>query len=150
MTARSRVSDMVYRAMLRLYPVRFQEDFASDMALDFADASDDAWLAARWAGLVRLWIRSAADLVRSIAVQWVRTRVPAISAFSLCVALSTVAIAQTITPRGQFLANIRPNDRDLIILMVLAACVLLIIASTIIFTHWFLRPLLYRGSSRRR
>jgi len=34
--------------------------------------------------------------------------------------------------------------------MLLTASVVLVIASTIIFTLWFLRPLLYRGSQRRR
>ena len=149
MTARSSIADAVYRAMLRLYPARFQEDFASDMALDFADASDEAWLAERWAGLVRVWVRSAADLVRSLTVQWMRTRRPLISAFSVCVALSTAAIAQTIAPKGPFFENIRPNDRELVMLILLTACVILIIASTIIFTHWFLRPLLYRRTARR-
>jgi hypothetical protein len=149
MTARSSVADAVYRAMLRLYPARFQEDFASDMALDFADANDEAWLAERWAGLVRVWVRSAADLVRSLTVQWMRTRLPLISAFSVCVALSTAAIAQTIAPKGPFFENIRPNDRELVMLILLTACVILIIASTIIFTHWFLRPLLYRRTARR-
>lgn len=52
MVARSSVADAVYRALLRLYPARFQEEFAPDMALDFADASDDAWLRSRWPGLI--------------------------------------------------------------------------------------------------
>jgi len=66
------------------------------------------------------------------------------------IALSTAALAQTVVPRGPFLAQVRPNDRELVILLLLTACVVLVIASTIIFTHWFLRPLLYRGSPRRR
>jgi hypothetical protein len=119
------------------------------MALDFADASDEAWLAARWAGLVRVWVCSAGDLLRSLAVQWMRTRLPLISAFSLCVALSTAAIAQTITPKGPFFENVRPGDRELVVLILLTACVLLVIASVIIFTLWFLRPLLYRRIPRR-
>jgi hypothetical protein len=149
MTARPSVADVVYRAVLRLYPVRFQEDFASDMALDFADASDEAWLAARWAGLVRVWLGAILDLMRSFAVQWMRTQLPLIAAFSLCVALSTAAVAQTIAPKGPFFVNLPPHDRELVTLFLLAACVVLVIASVIIFTHWFLRPLLYRRSTRR-
>ena len=79
-----------------------------------------------------------------------RTHVPLISIVSIAIAFSTAAIAQTITPKGPFFANVNPHDRELVTLILLTACVLLVIASTIIFTHWFLRPLLYRGSSRRR
>ena len=147
MVARSSVADVIYRTMLRLYPARFQEDFGSDMALDFADASDEAWLERRWTGLIGVWAVSALDLARSLPLQWLRTHVPLIAAVSLGIALSTVAIAQTVTPKGPFFANVTPHDRELVTLILLTACVVLVIASTIIFTHWFLRPLLYRGSS---
>ena len=150
MVARSSVADVIYRAILRLYPARFQEDFASDMALDFADASDEAWIERRWTGLIGVWTGSAVDVARSLTLQWMRTHLPLIAIVSFGIALSTAAIAQTITPKGPFFANVKPNDRELVILILLTACVLLIIASTIIFTLWFLRPLLYRGSSRRR
>jgi hypothetical protein len=78
-----------------------------------------------------------------------RTRLPFVALISGLVALSTAAIAQTVVPRGPFLAQVKPNDRELVILMLMAACVVLVIASTIIFTQWFLRPLLYRRASRR-
>ncbi len=150
MVARSSVADVIYRAILRLYPARFQEDFASDMALDFADASNEAWIERRWTGLIGVWTGSAVDVARSLTLQWMRTHVPLISIVSIAIAFSTAAIAQTITPKGPFFANVNPHDRELVTLILLTACVLLVIASTIIFTHWFLRPLLYRGSSRRR
>ncbi len=79
-----------------------------------------------------------------------RTHLPLIAIVSFGIALSTAAIAQTITPKGPFFANVKPSDRDLVTLILLTACVLLVIASTIIFTLWFLRPLLYRRSARKR
>ena len=39
------------------------------------------------------------------------------------IALSTAAMAQTVVPRGPFLAQVRPNDRELVILILLTACV---------------------------
>jgi hypothetical protein len=150
MVARSSVADVIYRAILRLYPARFHEDFASDMALDFADASDEAWLERRWTGLIGVWAGTAVDVTRSLTRQWMRTYVPLISIVSIGGALSTAALAQTLTPKGPLFANVKPNDRELVTLILLTACVLLVIASTIIFTLWFLRPLLYRGSPRRR
>jgi hypothetical protein len=148
MAKRSSAADVVYRAVLRLYPLRFQEEFASDMALDFADASDEAWLERQWPGLLEVWVRSAGDVVQSLTLQWLRTRLPWVAVGAGLVALSTAAIAQTVVPRGPFLAQVTPGDRDLVILMLMAACVVLVIASTIIFTQWFLRPLLYRRTTR--
>ena len=150
MGTRSSVADAVYRAVLRLYPLRFQEEFASDMALDFADASDEAWMQRRWSGLLAVWLRSASDVVRSLTLQWMRTRRPFVALISLVIALSTAAIAQTVVPRGPFFAQVTPHDRDLVILILMAACVVLVIASTIIFTQWFLLPLLYPRSPRKR
>jgi hypothetical protein len=149
MGARPSVADVVYRALLRLYPLRFREEFASDMALDFADASDEAWTQRQWTGLLAVWLRATADVVRSLTRQWMRTRLPLVALISGMIALSTAALAQTVVPRGPFLAQVRPNDRELVILILLTACVVLVIASTIIFTQWFLRPLLYRGGPRR-
>jgi hypothetical protein len=149
MGARSSVADVVYRAVLRLYPLRFQEEFGSDMALDFADASDEAWLQRQWTGLLAVWLRAAVDLVRSLMLQWMRTRLPFVAVVSGLIALSTAAIAQTVVPRGPFLAQVKPGDRDLVLLILMAASVVLVIASTIIFTQWFLRPLLYRRAPRR-
>ena len=150
MAARSSVADIVYRTLLRLYPLRFQEDFASDMALDFADARKEAWLEGRWIGLFRVWLRAASDVARSLTLQWMRTHIPLIAVVSIAIALSAAAVAQTLVPKEPFFANLQPHDRDLAALMLLTACVVLVIASTIIFTLWFLRPLLYRGSQRRR
>ena len=120
------------------------------MALDFADASDEAWMQRQWAGLLTVWLRSAGDVGRSLTLQWMRTRRPIVAVIAGLVALSTAVLAQTVVPRGPFLAQVKPNDRDLVILMLMAACVVLVIASTIIFTQWFLRPLLYRRSPSRR
>jgi hypothetical protein len=119
------------------------------MALDFADASDEAWMQRQWSGLLAVWVRCGADVVRSLARQWMRTRLPLVALISGLVALSTAAIAQTVVPRGPFLAQVTPGDRELILLILMTACVVLVIASTIIFTQWFLRPLLYRRGPRR-
>jgi hypothetical protein len=150
MVTHSPVAGAIYRAVLRLYPLRFQEDFAADMALDFADASDEAWLERRWPGLVGVWGRAALDVGRSLAAQWLKTRLPLVVLVSISITLSTAALAQTVAPRGPLFVNVAPTDRDLVILLLLVACVVLVIASTIIFTHWFLRPLLHRGGPRRR
>ena len=149
MVTHSPVAGAIYRAVLRLYPLRFQEDFAADMALDFADASDEAWRERRWTGLFGVWGRTAVDVGFSLSAQWLRTRMPLVVLVSSIVAVSTAVLAQTVAPRGPLFVNVPPHDRDLTLLLLLTACVLLVIASVIIFTQWFLRPLLYRGRFRR-
>jgi hypothetical protein len=146
MVARSSVADVIYRAILRLYPARFQEDFASDMALDFADASDQAWIESRWTGLIGVWTGSAVDVARSLTRQWMRTHVPLISIFSIGIALSTAAIAQTITPKGPFFANVKPVIASWSRIL-LTACVLWSSPARS-STLWFCVPG-RRGSTRR-
>jgi hypothetical protein len=150
MDARTCVADTVYRALLRLYPLRFQEEFASDMALDFADASDDAWLQRRWAGLGALWVCVAADLARSLVAQWIRTRTPLFALVAFVVAVTTVSTLFAVAPSGQMALNVKSNDRELIELILITACMLLIVASTIIMTVCFLRPMVRRGQARTR
>ena len=149
MAVRSGVADTVYRMLLRLYPVRFQEEFGPDMALDFADASDEAWGRRGWRGLTAVWAHAAADVAGSLAVQWMRTGAPRIAAiaFTSAAATASVVVASALTavvPDRPLLAHVAPRDRDLVILMLLTACVLLIVAATIIFSLWFLRPLVHR------
>jgi uncharacterized membrane protein YidH (DUF202 family) len=150
MGTRTCVADTIYRALLRLYPIRFQEEFASDMALDFADASDDAWLQRRWTGLCALWVRVAADLTRSLLAQWIRTRTPLFALIAFVVALTTVSTLLAVAPSGQVVLNVKPHDRELIELLLVTACMLLIVAATIIMTVCFLRPMIRRGQTRMR
>ena len=148
MVARTCVPDTVYRALLRLYPIRFQEEFASDMALDFADASDEAWLQRRWAGLCALWVRVAADFTRSLVGQWIRTRIPLFALVAFVVALTTVSTLLAVAPSGPMVVNVRPHDREQVEFILIAACLLLIVAATIIMTVCFLRPMIRRGQAR--
>ena len=148
MVARTCVADTVYRTLLRLYPIRFQEEFASDMALDFADASDDAWLQRRWTGLCALWVRVAADLTRSLVAQWIRTRLPLFALIAFVIAVATVSTLLAVAPSGQVVLNVTPHDRELAELILITACMLLIVAATIIMTVCFLRPMIRRGQAR--
>jgi hypothetical protein len=144
MAACADVAAAIYKALLRLYPGRFHDEFAPDMALDFADASDDAWERRRWRGLVALWTRTGADLAASLAVQWMRTGIPLVAIVAFTATSVAASMAFTLAPSGPLLINIAPDDRELVFLLFTTACVLLIVAATIIFSLWFLRPLLYR------
>ena len=153
MVARSCLADAVYRALLRLYPLHFQQDFASDMALDFADASDEAWQRRRWRGVAGIWTRAAADLAGSLTVQWVRTGIPLIALLSVSAAVCAASAALTLVPQEPLPIRLPQRDQELAMLLLLAGTVFLIIAATIIFSVWFLLPLLRQkasGAARRR
>jgi hypothetical protein len=145
--ARSSFPDAVYRALLRLYPARFQEEFAADMALDFADASDEGWTDRGWRGLMAVWLRTSRDLVRSLLTQWLRTGRPLAALVGGGVVVATMATAFQPLPDRPLFRDLSPADRELGILILLVACLMVVIAATIIFTLWFLRPLLYRHRS---
>jgi hypothetical protein len=151
--ARSSIPDAVYRALLRFYPARFQEEFAADMALDFADASDDGWRERGWRGLLAVWWRTSRDLVRSLSAQWLRTGRPLAALVGGGLVVATMATVSQPLPDRPLFSDLSPDDRELGVLILLVACLLVVIAATIIFSLWFLRPLLYRdrrgGSANR-
>jgi uncharacterized membrane protein YidH (DUF202 family) len=118
------------------------------MALDFADASDEAWQQRRWTGLCALWVRAAADLTSSLVGQWIRTRIPLFALVAFAVALTTVGALFAAAPSGPMVVNVKPHDRELVELLLIIACMLLIVAATIIITVCFLRPMIRRGQAR--
>jgi hypothetical protein len=148
MERRASVADLVYRSLLHLYPARFHEEFASDMALDFADASDEAWLARRWRGLTDVWMRTALDLSWSLTAQWIRTRAPLFALVGFVIALAAGSATFALAAQGPPLAAVKPADRDLVALLIIISALFLVIASTIILTLCFIKPMLQRATSR--
>ena len=58
-----RLSQRIYRILLKAYPRRYRERYEEPMAQLFADQLRDAKTLARF---VRLWLRTAVDLVRTV------------------------------------------------------------------------------------
>jgi putative ABC transport system permease protein len=65
-----RISLRVYAALLRAYPPAFRGAFGSAMQATLRDAASDAHDAAGTAGMVRLWLRTIVDLLRSVPREW--------------------------------------------------------------------------------
>ena len=59
------LSDKIFRKLLRLYPGPYRQDYGWLMALHFRDQCRDAWRQGRYAGLVKLWLRTLPDLGKS-------------------------------------------------------------------------------------
>jgi hypothetical protein len=131
----------LYRAAVFLYPPAFRKEFAPDMVRDFADASDETWADRGAAGLLLLWHQTTMDLLLTLMWQWWRTGLPAIGALSLLPSLAaSIGIARL--ARALPLNVVLPrHDQETLTLLMLIATVVLLIAATIVFTHWFTAPL---------
>jgi hypothetical protein len=72
-----------YRVLLHLYPSAFRREFGSEIAADFDDATEDAWRANAWPGVLSVWLLAVADLSRAVLLQWYRTGLPALVVLSV-------------------------------------------------------------------
>lgn len=137
-------SERIYRLLIRLYPSSFRREFGHEMTLDFDEAGREAWNDRRWEGLITFWGRMSADIAVTVAIQWMRTGLPAIALVSVVVAMGVTGAAAQIVPRGPMGSTLTPDERDLAMIILLIGVVLSVIAATILFTVWFTRPLTRR------
>jgi hypothetical protein len=129
----------MYRAALWLCPAGFRHEYAQEMARDFQEAHDEA--ATR--GGSRLWwlrLAMAIDLARTVAVQWARTGLPAISVVSLIAALSLAEALATVARHATFEIPSDPMHAEMMGIVLLATTSVFLIAMTIVLTLWATGP----------
>ena len=63
------LSDKLFRKLLRLYPQSYRRNFGDLMALLFRDQCRDAWQRGRYAGLLKLWLRTLPDLGKTSLIE---------------------------------------------------------------------------------
>jgi hypothetical protein len=63
------LSDKIFRKLLRVYPQSYRRDYGDLMALLFRDQLRDAWQTGRYAGLLKLWLRTLPDLGKTSLVE---------------------------------------------------------------------------------
>jgi hypothetical protein len=144
MSFSSRLEVRLYRAAVYLYPPGFRREFGAEMAQDFLDASVEIRLAGRVRGLWSFRAQIGADFAKTVLVQWLRTGVPIIAVVA---AVGPLFIAGALAKWSREVPMILPNgtpDEEVLAVALMAIVVLLIIAATIVFTLWFMRPVLYR------
>ncbi len=130
----------LYRALLYLYPGSFRIEFGEEMACDFEEAMSDAWTLRGWIGVLVIWTFVAADLMRTIAIQWLRSGVPAVVAMaatwtiSCCVLIAQQRLPQRDTP---LLVPPRTADQEMQFMLLASAVVVLLIAATVLLAGWF-------------
>ncbi len=140
------VAAFLYQTLLHLYPSSFHDQFGSEMAADFEDATEEAWRALGWLGVLQLWPRIGADLIRGVLVQWLRTGLPAVLALSATWSTVMFAIVAhqyvKLEPR---LLPIRPAPASEALLLAPLAIVLSF--ALIMQIHAWLRLLTSKGDS---
>jgi hypothetical protein len=138
----------LYHAALFLYPPAFRREFSSEMILDFNEARDETQQAGDGRGLWAFRADISADLVSTVVLQWMRTGWPVIVLLSMIVPLTAASALATLWKRTHIVLPHGSPDADVITLVLMVVVVLLVIAATIIFNHWFTRPLLNRHRRR--
>jgi len=69
-----RLSEQVYRRLLRVYPEAHRRDYGELMTQLFRDQSKEAWQKEGKAGLIKHWLRSLVDLGRSSVIEQIADR----------------------------------------------------------------------------
>ena len=132
------VATYIYQACLLLYPRTFRLEFGDEMVTDFDEATSDAWQHRRWPGVLALWTLVCVDFARTVAIQWLKTGLPALIALSaIWSTMIATLIAQQFVPRAQILAAPRNPDEEVSILLVGMGVLIWLIAAVIAVTGWF-------------
>jgi hypothetical protein len=139
-----------YRAAPYLYPPAFRREFSGEIVRVFNEARHETQVASPAGGLWAFRARMIADLASAVVDQWLRTGWPFIVVISMLYPLMAASALARLWRRTPFVLPRGTSDADAIVLALLAAIVLVVIATTIILTLWFTRPLLYRRLHRRR
>jgi hypothetical protein len=129
----SSLEGRLYRAALTLLPAAFRREHGAEMARDFDEARQEAdTTSAFW--LLRAGI--SIDLVRTLAVQWVRTGLPLIAIASILLSLALAEGLAAIARR----TSVRMPDglvhEDAVVVLFMAEILVVLIAMTIFISLW--------------
>jgi hypothetical protein len=130
----SSLEGRLYRAALSLCPAAFRQDHEDEMARDFDEARQEAAGSTRAIWLLRACM--AIDLVRTLAVQWVRTGLPVIAVASVCLALSIAEGLATLARRTSVTLPEGFEHEDTVVVLFMAEITVVLIAMTILITLW--------------
>ena len=125
----------LYRAALSLYPAVFRHDHADEMARDFDEARHEA-AADGGRALWLLRCLMAIDLVRTLAVQWVRTGLPVIALASVVAPLAIAEGLATVARRATVQIPNGLEDEEAVIVIFLAVIAVVLIEMTILLSLW--------------
>ena len=123
----------LYRVALTLLPGAFRREHGAEMARDFDEARQEA------DSTRALWLLRAGisiDLVRTVAVQWIRTGLPLVAIASI---LFSLALAEGLAALARR-ASVRMPDglehEDAVVVLFMAEILVVLIAMTIFISLW--------------
>src|SRR5688572_1380245 len=111
------VEGTLYRAALSLFPAAFRREHGAEMARDFDQARQEVD-SARAFWLLRACI--VIDLVRTLAVQWIRTRLPIIAAASLLLSIALAEALAAIARRASIRMPVGIENEDEVVVLFMA------------------------------
>ena len=123
----------LYRAALTLLPATFRHEHGAEMARDFDEARQEAD-SARAFWLLRAGI--SIDLVRTLAVQWVRTGLPLIAIASILLSLALAEALAAIARRTSVRMPEGLEHEDAVVVLFMAEISVVLIAMTIFISLW--------------
>ena len=131
------VAVRIYGAGLWLCPPSFRRQYGDQMLRDFVEARDDARASDRPRAVRRFAAQMTIDLARTIAIQWVRTGAIAIAAAAMLCTLSLAGALVSFVRRLHVDLPPQALELDVLFVVLVISVVVVIMASTIIFTQWF-------------
>jgi hypothetical protein len=135
-----RLLALAYRAALTLYPPAFRAEFGEELQRDFEEAAAEVWRDGSRRDRLRFVAAMGRDLTTTVTAQWLRTGTPAIALISVSLAALMTTAAVKLRTGPAWTHAVRPEDQELLTVMLLIGVVLLLIVVTIFFTLYFLRP----------
>jgi hypothetical protein len=124
----------LYRAALSLCPPGFRRDHGDEMARDFDEARQEA--ADRTAAIWMVRACMSIDLLRTFAVQWIRTKLPLIAAASILIALAIAEALATIARLASVQMPDGIENEDAVVVLFMAEITVVLIAMTILISLW--------------
>jgi hypothetical protein len=132
-TLLSSTEGRLYRAALTLLPATFRREHGAEMARDFDEARQEAD-GTRAFLLLRAGI--SIDLVRTLAVQWVRTGLPLIAIASILLSLALAEALAAIARRTSVRMPDGLEHEDALVVLFMAEILVVLIAMTIFISLW--------------
>jgi hypothetical protein len=131
---------LTYRAAVAFYPPAFRAEFGEELQRDFEEAAAEVWRHGGRGDRLRFLVAIGRDLTTTVVTQWLRTGMPAVALISVSLAALMTTAAVKLRSGPAWTHAVRPEDQELLTVMLLIGVVLLVIVVTIFFTLYFLRP----------
>ena len=135
-----------YRLALWLCPPAFRHRFGDELAHDFEDGLRDVRRTGFPVDVAAFLLRSAGDLGRTAAAQWLRTGTVLSTLLSVLGLGATVGAIDAIRAASQRAHTVSPEHAEMVTLLLLFGTVMVVIGATIFLTQYLLWPRVRRRS----